>query len=340
MHTVHTVNAALPFLELSKTPSIVVISSVSGREIDIAARPYGTMKAAFIHYAAGLAYQLAGKGIRVNTVSPGNTYFEGGIWHSIKDNKPDFFKQALDLNPTGRMAAAASIALPTYLRDFNIMQSARAQGSGPVKLGFIEDESGNLAVCGLQKLHAAQLAVKEINDGKTLKGAPIIGAGFLGAMGQAASKPPVISKEGTALDTVDDGGAKDKTDLVYEEDSEILIDSGEKGVLGRGLQLVSSGGQSNNSVWQQLARRMIQEDKVDVLVAGFASAEREAIRPIVDQFKQLYFYTNQYEGVWPTPTPSAPGRFADRRSFGPYNIWSRSLDRVLTRSLRNIISAS
>ncbi len=31
-------------------------------------------------------------------------------------------------------------------------------------------------------------------------------------------------------------------------------------------------------------------------MAGFASAEREAIRPIVDQFKQLYFYTNQYEG--------------------------------------------
>ena len=41
---------------------------------------------------------------------------------------------------------------------------------------------------------------------------------------------------------------------------------------------------------------MIQQDKVDVLVAGFASAEREAIRPIVDQFRQLYFYTNQYEG--------------------------------------------
>ena len=41
---------------------------------------------------------------------------------------------------------------------------------------------------------------------------------------------------------------------------------------------------------------MIQQDEVDVLVAGFASAEREAIRPIVDQFKQLYFYTNQYEG--------------------------------------------
>ena len=49
-------------------------------------------------------------------------------------------------------------------------------------------------------------------------------------------------------------------------------------------------------LWQQLARRMIQQDRVDVLFAGFASAEREAIRPIVDQHKQLYFYTNQYEG--------------------------------------------
>ncbi len=192
-------------------------------------------------------------------------------------------------------AAAGLIAgMPTYLRGFTSM--ARAQDSSPVKLGFIEDESGNLAVYGIQKLHAAQLAVQEINAGKTLKGAPNIGQGFLGAMGQVASNPPVISKEGTALDVVNDGGAKDHTDLVYDEDDDILINSGDQGVLGRELSLVSADGQSNNSVWQQLARRMIQEDKVEVLVAGFASAEREAIRPIVDQFKQLYFYTNQYKG--------------------------------------------
>ena len=43
-------------------------------------------------------------------------------------------------------------------------------------------------------------------------------------------------------------------------------------------------------------KKLIQGDKVDCLVAGFTSAEREAIRPIVDQFKQLYIYTNQYEG--------------------------------------------
>ena len=200
------------------------------------------------------------------------------------------------LKGTAATGLALGVGVPTYLRGFSFMKSARAQETGPVKLGFIEDESGNLSVYGLQKLHAAQLAVKEINEGKTLKGAAGIGAGQLGAMAQVAASPPVISKEGTALDVVDEGGARDRTDLVYDEDDDILIDSGEQGILGRELQLLSLDGQSNNALWQQLARRLIQQDQVDVLVAGFASAEREAIRPIVDQFKQLYFYTNQYEG--------------------------------------------
>ncbi len=195
-----------------------------------------------------------------------------------------------------KAAAATGVAAATYLRGFSFLKSAQAQTGAPVKVGFIEDESGNLSVYGIQKLHAAQLAVKEINEGKTLKGAAGIGAGQLGVEGSIATNPPVISKEGTGLDIVNDGGAKDKTDLVFDEDADVLVDSGEKGILGREVQLVSVDGQSNNALWQQLARRLIQQDKVDVLVAGFASAEREAIRPIVDQFKQLYFYTNQYEG--------------------------------------------
>ena len=110
MHTVNAVAAALPFLETSSAASIVAISSVSGREIDFAAGPYGTIKAALIHYMQGLANQLASKGIRANAISPGNTYFEGGVWASIKLNNPDFFATALDLNPSGRMATPDEIA--------------------------------------------------------------------------------------------------------------------------------------------------------------------------------------------------------------------------------------
>jgi 3-oxoacyl-[acyl-carrier protein] reductase len=108
--TVNLVDAALPFLELSKAASIVAISSVSGREIDFAAGPYGTFKAALVHYVQGLAYQLAPRGIRANTVSPGNVYFEGGVWDWIEHNNPTLYTEALALNPTGRMANPQEIA--------------------------------------------------------------------------------------------------------------------------------------------------------------------------------------------------------------------------------------
>ena len=109
MHTVQSVNAALPFLEKSKHPSIVIISSVSGREIDFTGPAYGAMKAALIHYAQRLAYQHAPKLIRVNAVSPGNTYFDGGAWQNVETNLPDLFKHAMSLNPTGRMAKPEEI---------------------------------------------------------------------------------------------------------------------------------------------------------------------------------------------------------------------------------------
>lgn len=110
MGTVRLVNAAMPYLEKSKAGAIVTISSVSGREVDFAAGPYGTFKAAIIHYTQGLANQLAGKGIRANSVSPGNTYFEGGVWNMIKDNNPELYKTALALNPTGRMGTPQEMA--------------------------------------------------------------------------------------------------------------------------------------------------------------------------------------------------------------------------------------
>lgn len=110
LHTVNLVEAAMPFLEKSEAGAIVTISSVSGREIDFAAGPYGTFKAAIVHYTQGLAHKLAAQGIRANSVSPGNTYFPGGVWQQIEQNQPDFFQEALALNPTGRMGTPQEMA--------------------------------------------------------------------------------------------------------------------------------------------------------------------------------------------------------------------------------------
>jgi 3-oxoacyl-[acyl-carrier protein] reductase len=99
MHTVNAVGAAVPFLEKSSSPSITLISSVSGFEVDFAAGSYGAMKAA-----------LVGKGIRVNCVSPGNTYFDGGIWQNIEKNMPDLFASTVKVNPTGKFGTAQEVA--------------------------------------------------------------------------------------------------------------------------------------------------------------------------------------------------------------------------------------
>lgn len=108
--TVRLVNAALPYLEGSAAASIVTVSSVSGREIDFFEGPYGSMKAALVHYTQGLAHRLAPKGIRANTVSPGNTLFGGGGWANTQRNRPEMFAATLALIPAGRMGTPQEMA--------------------------------------------------------------------------------------------------------------------------------------------------------------------------------------------------------------------------------------
>jgi 3-oxoacyl-[acyl-carrier protein] reductase len=104
------VNTALPHLEKNKG-SIIAISSVSGRDIDFTAPgPYGALKASIVHYIAQLAHTLAPRGVRANTVSPGNIYIEDGVWGGIEKNNPDLFKNQLAKNPFGRMGKAEEIA--------------------------------------------------------------------------------------------------------------------------------------------------------------------------------------------------------------------------------------
>jgi branched-chain amino acid transport system substrate-binding protein len=84
------------------------------------------------------------------------------------------------------------------------------------------------------------------------------------------------------------------------------------GLLGREVELINPDPQSDNQQYQNLARRLILEDDVDVLMGGITSASREAIRSdIIDENQQLYFYPALYEGgicdeyvymTGPTPT--------------------------------------
>jgi 3-oxoacyl-[acyl-carrier protein] reductase len=114
MGSVHAVEAAMPFLEASQAASIVLIASVGALESFPGAftsvRPYDAMKSAQIAYASHLSSVLASKGIRVNTVSPGSTYFPGGIWHKRQQEAPEVFNGMLAKMPMGRFARPEEVA--------------------------------------------------------------------------------------------------------------------------------------------------------------------------------------------------------------------------------------
>jgi branched-chain amino acid transport system substrate-binding protein len=80
------------------------------------------------------------------------------------------------------------------------------------------------------------------------------------------------------------------TRLAIEEINE------EGGILGEEVEIVDPDPQSDNQRYQELTERLILQDEVDALWAGYSSATREAIRPIINENDQLYFYTTQYEG--------------------------------------------
>lgn len=68
------------------------------------------------------------------------------------------------------------------------------------------------------------------------------------------------------------------------------------GILGEEINVEDPDPQSDNNRYRDLTERLIYEDEVDALWAGYSSASREAIRDIINDEDQLYFYTTQYEG--------------------------------------------
>jgi len=109
-----------------------------------------------------------------------------------------------------------------------------ASSDDTLKIGVLEDQSGNFALVGDPKAKASLLAIEEINN---------------------------------------NGGIDGKQIETFQRDP-----------------------QSNNQRYQELTRTAINDENVDALWAGYSSATREAIRPIIDRNEQLYFYTTQYEG--------------------------------------------
>lgn len=139
---------------------------------------------------------------------------------------------------TGAVAVGGALTLSGALEACgSTSASASSHGSGggpPIKIGTIDDLTGDFALPCIPRSHAYALAVKNINA----KG----------------------------------------------------------GVLGRKLQHIQYDGQSTVSLYETLAEKLILEDNVDVIMAGYTSSEREAARAVAVKHKKIFWHNNQGEG--------------------------------------------
>lgn len=110
LHTVRGCEALMPHLEKSGSGSIVIIGSTNAVETFAAPMAYNAIKAGLITYSKQLSQHVGRKGVRVNAVSPGPIYFEGGAWEMIKGTQPKFYDWAMKQFPCGRMGSVEEIA--------------------------------------------------------------------------------------------------------------------------------------------------------------------------------------------------------------------------------------
>jgi len=104
-----TARTFLPMLEESDGV-ILFISSIAGMEAIGAPTDYSTAKAAIIALAKNMSRKVA-PNIRVNVISPGNVYFDGGSWDKkIKQDKKRVDEMIKTSVPMNRFATPRDIA--------------------------------------------------------------------------------------------------------------------------------------------------------------------------------------------------------------------------------------
>lgn len=108
------VETLTPYLRKSGSGAIIFITSISGLISKAIPAPgahaYGACKAALIAYGAMVSKELAKEKIRLNMVSPGPIYFEGGPWDKIQRHAPQVYAMAQEQCVIGRLGDPQDVA--------------------------------------------------------------------------------------------------------------------------------------------------------------------------------------------------------------------------------------
>lgn len=103
--------ATLPHLGAATGASVVLVSSIASLQVLGAPLTYVVAKAALNAYAKALSFECGALGVRINVVTPGNVFVEGGVWDEKQRQDPKGVSDLLERDvPMRRFAAPAEIA--------------------------------------------------------------------------------------------------------------------------------------------------------------------------------------------------------------------------------------
>src|SRR5579862_8452850 len=126
------------------------------------------------------------------------------------------------------------------------------------------------------------------------------------------------------------------------------------GLLGRALELHLEDGATDDAVAAAVARKLVEQDQVDVVIGGIFSSTRQAIKSAaVVEGRTLYIYPEQYEGQESDPllfcTGPVPAQQVDpfipwlMRTTGAKTFYLPSADyiwpRVMNQRVREVVTA-
>jgi 3-oxoacyl-[acyl-carrier protein] reductase len=110
MPAIRCSRAVIPSMVERRSGSIVIVSSIYGRESG-GPTTYNAAKAAELSLAKQLARQLAPHNVRVNAVAPGSIIFPGGSWQRRVDADPEAMKRFVQSEmPFGRFGQPEEVA--------------------------------------------------------------------------------------------------------------------------------------------------------------------------------------------------------------------------------------
>jgi len=127
------------------------------------------------------------------------------------------------------------------------------------------------------------------------------------------------------------------------------------GLLGRPLELHLEDSATDDGVAAEVARKLVEQVEVDVVLGGIYSSTRQAIKgPVVVEGKRLYIYPEQYEGQESDPlifcTGPVPAQQIDlfipwlMRETGAKTFYLPSADyiwpHVLNARVRDVVTAN